>query len=127
MQYRYKHYHITTTYEAEKARDGFMAYQHNRVTVMNTRTKAKASFDFWGSQVQPEIRSPGDCCNALECWLSDGIAFHNANDVDDFASEFGYTGIPQAIKAYRGCEKAWGQIQRVIDDDPYDLANALRD
>lgn len=65
---------------------------------------------------------------AFYCFLSDALAYNNARDIDDFASEFGYDKVSDLLKAYNGCKDAWDNWQAICGDiDGYELVNWLQE
>ena len=64
---------------------------------------------------------------AFYFFLSDGIAYDNANDIDDFQSEFGYTKVSDCIKAYNGCKDAHDKWASLSDIDIYDICNWMQE
>lgn len=65
---------------------------------------------------------------AFYFFLSDGIAYNNARDIDDFASEFGYNKVSDLLRAYNGCKDAWEKWKAICGDiDGYDLSNWLQE
>lgn len=64
---------------------------------------------------------------AFYFFLSDGIAYNNAKDIDDFASEFGYTKPSECIKAYNGCKDAFEKWKSITDIDIYKICNWMQD
>lgn len=85
----------------------------------------KTSFDYYcndgGLNDDSEIE-------AFYCFLSDALAYNNARDIDDFASEFGYDKVSDLLKAYDGCKDAWKKWQAICGDiDGYELVNWLQE
>lgn len=64
---------------------------------------------------------------AFYCFLSDGIAYSNSRDIDDFQSEFGYTKVSDCIKAYNGCKDTYDKLTSLCVIDIYDLSNSLQE
>ena len=62
------------------------------------------SFSYYAPE---EVANENDLASALHCFLLDAIAFENAKDIDDFASEFGYTKISECIAAYNACHESF--------------------
>ena len=97
--------------------NGYGCEKHNRVTVLNCKTRKRCSFDFWGSVVEPNQESPSGVLNAISCYALDGNSFKCCRNLEDFCSEFGYdTDSRKAEKAYKGCEKADRDLSRVVGD-----------
>ena len=64
---------------------------------------------------------------AFYCFLSDGIAYDNAKDIDDFQSEFGYTNVSECIDAYNGCKDAYDKWTGLCDINIYDICNWMQE
>lgn len=64
---------------------------------------------------------------AFYYFLSDGIAYNNSMDMDDFQSEFGYTKVSECIKAYNGCKDAYDKWTSLCDIDIYDICNWMQE
>lgn len=56
---------------------------------------------------------PG-AAEVMGCLLSDADCYENAQDIDDFANEFGYDKPSAAIKAYKGCERIGKRLDRFL-------------
>ena len=98
----------------------------HKITVKNTETGKKTSFDFWCSIAHPEIEDENDILEAFDCFLRDATA--GDYDIDDFYNEFYGDGeIKDAVKAWHGCQKSLKKALRVIGniDTIYDLLNEL--
>jgi len=130
----FKHFAITATWRGDKPAPWGdcggrteQNWNYHTVRVTNTRTKESCIFDFWASLASPEVRNRRDHLSALSCFVTDALAAAQHNDVDDFAAEFGYTEVSEAVRAWRGCEAALRKAERVIGDESElcDLANEL--
>ena len=64
---------------------------------------------------------------AFYYFLSDGIAYNNAKDIDDFQSEFGYTKVSECMDAYNGCKDAYDKWTGLCDIDIYEITNWLQE
>lgn len=100
--------------------------QHHKVTV--TTDKKSVTFDFYCNDNRLKKQ---DLISAFECFLSDGIAYKNAEDILDFANEFGYETNSRENRerlrnTWNACKESWEEWQGFYID-PYDLANWLRD
>jgi hypothetical protein len=98
--------------------------QHHKVYVKlgNEGVYKQIQFDFYCNDVKLDKEK---LCMALYYFLSDGIAYDNSRNIDDFQSEFGYTKVSECLKAYEGCKKAWEKWAD-FGIDPYLLANRLQ-
>ena len=83
-----------------------------------------ATFDFYCNDCDLD---EDDLRTAFYYFLSDGIAYANATDIDDFASEFGYTKPSKCIEAYNGCKKEYEDWKSLTDIDIYDIANWMQE
>jgi len=99
---------------------------HHKVTV--TTEKSSTTFDFYCNEKKLKAQ---DLRCAFECFLSDGIAYKNSEDILDFANEFGYTTTTREDRTrlrnvYNACKESW---EKWVDFyiDPYDLSNWLRE
>lgn len=97
---------------------------HHKITVKTD--SASHTFDFWNNDRHGHKMLAKDLVEAFEFFLSDGIAYANSRDIDDFASEFGYTKVSECLKAYNGCKEAC-EAWKNFYIDPYDLDNWLRE
>jgi len=94
------------------------ANQHNRVSVMNCKTRKRFSFDFWGSIVDPNAEDGDGAISAISCYASDGMAFRSSINLTDFCYNLGYdTNSRKAEKIYKACERADKRLSRVFGDD----------
>ena len=64
---------------------------------------------------------------AFYYFLSDGISYNNAKDIDDFQSEFGYTKVSECLDAYNGCKDAYDKWTNLCDIDIYDICNWMQE
>lgn len=122
---KYKNYIITATYTGEKSAPwSDNNYNHHKVTIRNTTTGKKTSFDFWASIMHPVLDSEYDVLNAFYCFVSDAIS--GLDSFEDFCSNFGYdTDSRKAEKTWKACKRAAAKFQRISADDIYNLANEL--
>ena len=104
-------------------------YNHHVITVTNMDDDTSASFDFWASQMRPEIQSENDLLGALDCFLSDAIS--GEMDLNEFYREFYYgtDDIEEATKTHKACQKAFENALYVIGDTEtiYSMANEIRE
>jgi hypothetical protein len=76
----------------------------------------RAIFPFWDN-MQAESPTPSDSTlkSAFSCFFRDAMAYFNAQDILDFADEFGYDlsdekAKDQCRKAYEGCKNAYDKM-----------------
>jgi hypothetical protein len=99
-------------------------WYNSRVTVYNRETKKRTMFDFWGSLMNPELRTRYDLLNAFYCFVSDAVSGNQS--FHDFCREYGYD--EDSIKArntWLACKKSLEKAKRVLDTDIYDVCNEL--
>ena len=101
--------------------DKYVKQQHN-VTVWIGDEHVE--FDFYCNDY--ELGEDG-LREAFYFFLSDGIAYNNAKDIDDFQSEFGYTKVSECMDAYNGCKDAYDQWTSLCDIDIYDITDWLQE
>lgn len=106
--------------------DGKYEKQHHVVTI-STDVKT-TSFDYYCNDAELDEL---ELVNAFECFLSDGISYDNAEDILDFANEFGYSVNSREDRqrlrdVFNGCKEEWEKFQGFYIN-PYDLSNWLRD
>ena len=127
MKTTYKNFEISSFYAAEKeSLWGAPAERHYKITVKNTETKKRTSFNFWCSIAHPEIETEDDILEAFSCFLYD--ATNGDYDLNDFYREFCGDGeIENAVKAWREYKKSLNKALRVVGnlDAIYDLINDL--
>ena len=119
----YKDNVITLSNEYQGIAKPWGDYEKHHFVVYVDVDEHHAWFDFYtpngGLDDDAEIE-------ALYYFLQDGISYNNAQDIDDFQSEFGYTKVSECLKVYNGCKAAWEKWQE-FGIDPYDLANWLQE
>ena len=125
MKARFRNYIITATYRGDKpAKWDGRNHNNHTVTVRNTETGKKTSFDFWASLADPELSSEYDIINAFYCFVSDAIA--GEMTFEDFCSDFGYDNDSMtAYKTWKACKRSAAKLSRITTEDIYDLANDL--
>ena len=101
--------------------DKYVKQQHNvTVWIGDEHTE----FDFYCNDY--ELGEDG-LREAFCFFLSDGIAYNNAKDIDDFQSEFGFTKVSECTKAYNGCKDAYDKWTSLCDIDIYEITNWLQE
>lgn len=123
----YKNYRIAATYTGEKAApwgNGQENWNHHRITVTNTETGKRTTFDFWASIAHPVLDSTYDVLNAFYCFVSDAVS--GMESFTEFCSNFGYDNDSiTALKTWRACKRSYDKLSRIYDGDLYDLINEL--
>lgn len=98
---------------------------HNKFRVSLKTNLGRTSFMFYGSQNDNTngitALSESDAKHALYCFVSDAIC--GDGSFEDFCSELGY----DSISAYKGCVKSLEKLEKIINDDIYDILNNLND
>lgn len=99
-------------------------WYNSRVTVYNRKTGKRTAFDFWGSLMNPELRTRYDLLNAFYCFIGDAVSGNQS--FSDFCGEFGYD--EDSIKAretWLACKQSLDKAKRILDADIYDFLNEL--
>ena len=123
---KFQNYAITATYTGEKpAAWNSDNYNHHTVTVRNTETGRKTSFDFWASIAHPVLESEYDIVNAFRCFVDDAIS--GGYTFEEFCQEFGYdTDSRTAERTWKACQRATKKLER-LGGDPWELISSLDD
>lgn len=116
MKTNYKNFEITAAYVGDKCSPWDVRnYNYHKITVKNTETRKRTTFDFWCSIAHPEIENENDILEAFDCFLRDATV--GDYDLDDFYREFCGDGeIENALRAWRGCKRAYKNALRVVGD-----------
>lgn len=131
MKTQYKQFKITSTFLNNKlwsADDKMQNYNNHLITIVNTETHKRTSFEFWGSVMNPEITTEKELLFAFYCFLSDGQ--DSRYGFEDFCSEFGYnTDSRKAYKIFKACERSLHKGKKIgIDEDmACDIINDLQE
>ena len=130
MSINYKNFKINAVYTGAKLAPWSGKYEnwnHHTITVYNTENKKRTSFDFWASNMKPNIEgNKEEILLAFQNFLSDGLA--GCEDFNSFCWEFGYdTDSIKAFKTYKVCEKSTKKLIRILGNESYisDLYNDL--
>lgn len=123
----YKHFEIKASYKGtKKAEWSSDNFNNHMITVTNTETQQKITFEFWASIAHPELTTDYDVLNAFYCLVSDAIS--GEMSFDDFCSEFGYNNDSRTSeKIHRKCKKQLEKLKKIYDGDIYDLCNELQE
>lgn len=97
--------------------------KHHHVVYVDTEDK-HTWFDFYCNS---GVLSDDELVEAFYFFLSDGISYDQAKDIDDFQSELGYTKVSECLDAYNGCKDAYNKWTSLCDIDIYDLSNWLQE
>lgn len=120
----FKNFEIKANYKGTKKAKWGDNFNNHMITVTNTETGQKITFEFWASIANPELKTEYDILNAFYCFVSDAIA--GSESFDNFCSEFGYnTNSRTAKKIHRKCKKQLEKLKKIYDDDICELANEL--
>lgn len=130
MKATFKNFEISAVYTGSKAANWGDKmpenWNHHRVTVKNTETSARTSFDFWASIVKSHLETEYDVLNAFYCFVGDAISGNM--DFSEFCREFGYDEDSRtAEKTWKACKRSAGKMKRIYDGDIYDLSNELQE
>lgn len=124
----FKNIRVSAVYVGDEAAP-FMPnnYNNHLVSIYNTTTGKRASFKFWASIMNPELRSRYDVLNALYCIVSDAIS--GLDSFEDFCGNLGYdTDSREAHKTWKACQSSSTKALRVLGvsrSELYDFANKL--
>ena len=113
---------ISANYVDDAKPWGDYVKRHHEVEV--TIGDEAISFDFYCNDYDLDEKGLRE---AFYFFLSDGIAYANAQDIDDFDSEFGYDKVSALLKAWHGCKDAYEKWQGFSGIDIYDLCNWMQD
>lgn len=116
MKTTYNNLIINSTYKGDKNWKATgncpSNWNNHRVTVTNTVTGKRTSFDYWESIAKHEITDDKGNITALYCFFSDAIA--GDMDFDDFCNEFGYDSPSKAYHTWKECQKSRDKAQRMM-------------
>ena len=100
---------------------------HNVIFVKNNNNGKKTSFDFWGSRVNPVVKTEYEILNAFYCFVSDAVS--GLDSFYDFCRNFGYDEDSRsAEKTWKACKKLLEKFKRVSEfstDEIYNFLNEL--
>ena len=124
----FENFKVTANYKGDKKAEWGDKMPENwnnhLVTVTNTATKRRCTFEFWASIANPELETDYDVLNAFNCFVDDAII--GKMDFEEFCGEFGYdTDSRAAEKTWKACKRSAAKLERVYDGDIYELANKL--
>ena len=81
---------------------------------------------FFSYQCNPNYITPS-LEDVLESLLLDASSYDCYRDPEEFAFEFGYKKLSQALKAYRGCKETYESLQKMFREEElkelYELSN----
>lgn len=105
------------------------------VTSSPSAAPTSLSFDFWGSIADGERGTHPLPVEMLNAAVSDALCYLDISGddemekLDNFAEEFGYEKISDAIKAFSGCRTAYRNALNLFGTDEvlYFVADALRE
>jgi len=121
----YKQFEVKASYKGTKKADWSSDnFNNHMVTVTNTETEQKITFEFWASIVNPVLNSEYDILNAFYCFVGDAVSAKE--NFENFCSEFGYDSDSRtAEKIYKKCKKQLEKLNKIYTGDIYDLVNEL--
>lgn len=115
MKTTYKNFKITSIFLGDKcwnADERQKNYNNHIVTVINMELHKKIDFEFWGSIVNPKIRTEQELLFAFYCFLSDGDS--SRYGFSEFCSEFGYDeDSRKAYRTFKDCEKSLKKAEMI--------------
>ena len=133
MKTTFHEFKLSSTYKGDKYWDSSDTRYQNRnnhiITVRNTLTNKKTTFEFWESIMEREIKTERQLIWAFECFLTDALATIQARDVWDFFSEFGYEPSRKSFDTYNACKRSERKALRVVGDESRlcDLVNEINE
>lgn len=122
----FKQFKVKASYKGTKKADWSSDnFNNHMVTVTNTETEQKCTFEFWATK-NPEIQTETEILEAFKCFIDDAI---NATyDFNNFCLELGYDNDSRtAEKIYKKCKKQLDKLNKIYDGDIWDLANELQE
>lgn len=129
MKTTFKNFLINSTFKGDKVApwsDKQQNYNNHTITVTNTETEQKISFEFWGSIMKPEVKTEDELLNAFYCFVSDAVSGNYS--FNEFCGEFGYDeDSRKAEKTWKACKKSLEKLNKIYNGDVYDLANELQE
>lgn len=129
MKTTYKEFNLNSTFKGDKvwnADEKQENYNNHIITVTNTETKQKVSFEFWGSIANPEIKTEKELLYAFYCFVEDALS--GKMDFSEFCSEFGCdTDSRKAEKTWKACKRSTVKFERLYTGDIYDFINKLQE
>jgi hypothetical protein len=108
-------------------------HPHFKISIKNIAKPPSIaySFDFWESVANKDkmVLSDLDIVYAVKMFFEDALSYADYNNIDDFAREFGYTKISEALNAYNGCKKALHKCEKIglTTEDLREIVNTLID
>ena len=106
-----------------------MNWNHHRISVHNSETGLRCYFDFWASEMQPEIRERREVYEAVTCFLSDALM--GDDTFEEFCGACGYYDEDSraAEKVWKACKQAAKKLERVAGgwEDALKLMELLED
>ena len=129
MKVTFKNFAITSTFKGDKLApwsDKQQNYNNHIITVTNTETEQKISFEFWGNIMKPEVKTEDELLNAFYCFVGDAVS---GNDTfENFCSELGYNeNSITAERTWKACKKSAEKLNKIYNGDIYDLVNELQE
>mgnify|MGYP001022597990 CR=1 FL=1 len=129
MKTTFKNFLINSTFKGDKVApwsDKQQNYNNHTITVTNTETEQKISFEFWGSIMEPEVKTEDELLHAFYCFISDAVSGNYS--FNEFCGEFGYDeDSRKAEKTWKACKKSLEKLNKIYNGDVYDLANELQE
>lgn len=66
--------------------------------------------------------------DAIDCIISDGYAWYNSYNLNDFLNEFGYENSIKGLRVYIACKKTWFKLLQILNvDEIEELGNIVRE
>ena len=121
----FKNFEIKASYKGtKKAEWSNNNFNNHMITVINTETNQKITFEFWASIANPELKTEYDILNAFYSFVSDAVSGNES--FEEFCSNCGYdTDSRTAEKIYKKCKKQLEKLNKIYDGDICDIVNEL--
>ena len=106
---------------------------HNKfkISVKNLETNKTINFYFYDSLVNTKKGktelTEEDLIYCFKMFLEDSLDYIQNTNIDDFAEEFGFTKISEAIRAFKGCKRQFEKCLKlgISEEELYDLLNCI--
>ena len=103
---------INFNYKVSENQNDLFTNQHCRYDCKIKYNGKQFSFPY-----QCNYRTNVTAKDAIYCVLMDAAGYEDFPDIDDFSSEFGYTSIKGAIKAFKACRNTYNALNRIFTSE----------
>lgn len=94
---------------------------HTRFNITLSYNQQSITFDYQCNTTMTEPTKK-DC---LYCLLMDSSSYEYCENIDDFASEFGYEKVSECIEAFNGCKKNYQKLHKLFNNDEIEVLRCL--